>query len=331
VADWPGLVRGTVRARARRRAALSVAAALSLVVASSAGVVWARDGERDSTLVVATGAPTPSVTPTAGPVQVDLQLAVGDGGFLVPAGVPLEVVASAELMGDAPAVIRELRVDGEAEAPDPSFLCPAPEGSPPEPSTQRSRRTWTRTLTPGEHTLSVEAVPGCGHTTFDGVGRVITVRAVDVEPTPTPTATRASSRTPGPSPEASYPPERNAVSIEVRVSPARPRVGEEVRITVIAQGDKGYVRFRRITFAGGTKGVQGSDYSCAPPQPVPPQRTEVREELTHVYEEAGEDGIHVEVDSACGYYQGSGQKTVFVTVDPADEPTAGPSPSPLPS
>lgn len=318
VPDWPGLVRGTVRARRRRRTAVVGAAALALVVGSAAGVVYAAGDARDpSTLVVATRPPTPSSSSAAGGNVVTVEIEVSPSRPKVGEEVTITIIARGDKGGVRLSLISFDR--GRQTEMAPSVSCPQAE--PAEPKAGFARRDITFVYSEAyTDTVLARADSGCGYFSGGGEARKdVTVDPKEIGPTAAPTLRPTSE------PAPTYPPARNVVSIDITVSPARPKVGEEVTITVVARGDRGGVRFERISFDRGRKGLQGSDYSCAPAEPVAPEPGEAREQFTVVYDEAFTDSVLASVDSGCGYYQGSGSKTVEVVVEPADGPTPTPA------
>lgn len=352
VADWPGLVRATVRARRRRRSLVSAAAALSLVAVSGIGVVYAAgDGREPSTLVAATPGPSPSptvssacggalVAPTLpvpesdGDEVNDVTVAVAVSCTTVRVGEPVRLLATA--VGDLAPPMLFPTIGGRylgsiASCPG----GPRPTDFPDSPGQDTGSYDHVYGMS-GFDTITVEAKVLCGSppgSASESIRITILPALNPVTATPTASSTRATEPTATPDatpttapPEPTYPPARNVVSIDITVSPARPRVGEEITVTVVARGDKGGVRFALISFAGGKKGFQGTDFSCPPGEPVPPKPVEVRETFTHVYEEPGDDAILIEVDSGCGYYQGSGTKRGVITVDPAEGATPSPTP-----
>lgn len=352
VADWPGLVRATVRARRRRSSLVSAAAALSLVAVSGIGVVYAAgDGREPSTLVAATPGPTPSptvssacggklVAPTLpvpesdGDEVNDVTLAVSVSCTTVRVGEPFRLLAIA--VGDLARPDLFPTIGGRYLGPIASCLGGSRPTDYPDAPGQDTGSFDHVYGKPGFDTITVEAKVQCGAppgsasetiriTVLPALESAAATPTSTSTPAPEPAATPEPTRTTA-APEPTYPPARNVVSIDITVTPARPRVGEEVTLTVVARGDKGGVRFALISFAGGKKGFQGPDFSCPPGEPVPPKPVEVRETFTHVYEEPGDDAILVEVDSGCGYYQGSGTKRGVITVDPAEGATPSPTP-----
>jgi hypothetical protein len=236
VADWPGRVRTTVRARRRRRSVVSAAAVLALVTTSAAGIAYAVGGDdARSTLDVADSTPTPTASAEAGPVT---------------------------------------------PTPDPT---PSP---------------------------------------------------VVKEPTASPTATRPPAPSPTASPTPEYPEGKSVITVEVTVSPARPKVGDEVTITIVARGDKATPYFSSFSWDRGRQAKYYPSPSCARGEPGPPPPAvpgESRDSVTFVYTEAGPDTVKVTASTQCAYYGGYGSEEHRLVVDPAASPSPTPTPSPTAS
>lgn len=304
VADWPGLVRATVRGRRQRRSIVAGAAVLALVVGSGVGIVYASSADRDPATLTA-ASPTPSPTPSTGAPTQDITLAVAPDSKQFPAGVPVDLTVIATGFAEEGPLVRELRVDGTQEAPDISFSCAAQE-SPPPRSPTKSTRTFRRTFTPGEHVLHMRASAGCSY--YRGEAELTyTITAVSEGPTPAPTASST--------PEAPSSPRSQKVTVELSVRPERPQVGEEVTISIRLTWTAEEAFITNYSVEGIS--TAGSP-ACAPQDgpPPTPQAGSTVIERTHVYRQAGEDTITVIASAPCAYYSGQGRDDITITVAP---------------
>lgn len=243
VADWPGLVRATVRARRRRRAVVSAAAALSLVAVSGIGVVYAAGGDRDpSTLVAATPGPTPSptvssacggelVAPTLpvpesdGDEVNDVTLAVTVSCTTVRVGEDLVIAATAvgDLARPSVTVWAEDTRYGDGALADCAALPSGPVDYADEPSAS-SERVAHAFRREGVHTVTVAAATLCGAPP----GRA--VEAIRVTVLPAATSSPAPTEADSPSPRASAPATPAATRTTAAPEPTYPRASP-TRIT----------------------------------------------------------------------------------------------------
>lgn len=338
VPDWPGLVRATVRARRQRRSVVAGVAALALVVGSGVGMVYAGSDDRDpTTLTVASPTPSPTAHPNADPGNPHRQrlsiTATPDVRVLV-AGEPIEFVVTVTGLAESDPVVEEPRFDGRTPGDVEGFYnCPQSEEPPPPRTERRSSKTFTHVFAPGRHTVEFRGSAGCSYYGADEVTLSYEVEAIATErsPSSTPTASSApeptSATTPAPSP--SYPPPVNVVTVKISVSPTRPRVGDEVTITVVARGSRDTPYFTSVRYGYGQEGPNYPVVTCAGPlQPKPAKAGERREVFTYTYEAAGTDEITATAESQCSYYEGRGSAALNVVVDPVESPSPSASPTP---
>jgi hypothetical protein len=167
--------------------------------------------------------------------------------------------------------------------------------------------------------------------------RVVPSPTGAASPGPQPTAAAASAgqsapqQQPAPAESPVYVSSRNAIRIEIDVVPARPRVGEQVTITVTAYGDKDRPFFTAFSWDRGRQRHTYPIAGCLPAEPAPPRPGRSQDVATFVYGQSGLDTIEVAAESMCSFYPGSARDSLQITVEPAPTPSPTPSPTPTPS
>lgn len=143
---------------------------------------------------------------------------------------------------------------------------------------------------------------------------------VPVPQGPQPQADLASS-------EPAYPPYGSQdIVLTARVSDARPQVGQEITVEVVATGraeHEPFLQGPRIDDSG-PGWIAGSCAAPGDPSPPPAREQRVAKTVRHTFDEPGRHTMEFRADSACSYYRGSDQLTVVIDVQPASPP---PSPA----
>ncbi len=307
VADWPGLVRATVRGRRQRRSIVAGAAVLALVVGSGVGIVYASSADRDpATLTAASPTPSPTLHPNADPGNPRGQrlsiTATPDDRVLV-AGESIEFVVTVTAFAESDPVVEEPRFDGRTPGNVEGFYtCAQAEGTPPPRTERRSTKTFTHVFTPGRHTVEFRGSAGCSYYSADEVTLAYEIEAVVSD----------ASR---PTPATASDPKNQKVTVALSVKPERPKVGEEVTISIRLTWTAEEAVITNYSVEG--IATAGSP-ACAPQDgpPPTPQAGSTVIERTHVYRQAGEDTITVIASAPCAYYSGQGRDDITITVAP---------------
>ncbi len=343
VADWAGKVRGTVRARQRRRT-VAVATAAVLVAALGGTAVLATDRDRVQRLTVAQASPSPAAEdcPASAPPPKPrpmLKAAVDADGIgprdsvvtvdldanctTIRVGQELLVRATAQGDSATPALDSQL-IGGLGSATIVDCVKGDPVPVPVEPGTTTTvlRHVYSE---PGTDRVVVRAGLSCGY--YRGAAMAeLAIRILPAEGEPSPSVEPSVRASPSPdagptSPsEASDPPSGSQdIRISVTGRPEQPVAGQEWLLDIVVTG-----------FADREPFVQGPHFddegpgfiagTCnAPADPSPPPAREQRVERTarHVFDTPGRHKVELRAGASCSYYRGEDSLTFTVDVAPA--------------